>query len=73
MSKTKWTWPTRRGATVTLHLSEETYEWLLDLLARSIPYEGAETPETHPLLRQVRENVVYTTLIAFPPKEEAAE
>jgi len=61
----------KRVASVTLHMSEGTYRWLFDFLERSLPFREF-TPQTHPLLRQMRDNVEWTMLIKFP-KEEPAE
>ena len=71
MSKDQW--PSRRVVTVTVRLDEESYKWFVDFLERNLPYTGDFTPENHPLLAQMRNNVEYTTLIKFPNKEEPTE
>lgn len=71
MSKTPHTWPTRRIATVTLRLDEESYKYLLDHLESTLDYHFNWTPQTQPLLLQMRDNVTYTTLVKFPEKEAA--
>lgn len=64
--------PARRVATVTLSMDEESYLWFMDFLVRSLPYSDY-TPETHPILIQMRENITYKTLVQFPTGKQGRQ
>jgi hypothetical protein len=54
----------RRGVTVTLHMSEEYYAFLMNFIERAQVDNGDE------LLKQMRENVKWITLVKIPQKEQ---